>query len=261
MRALLPAWQEWMRVTHYSEHTVHVHGLHLGYFLDWCEERGIARPDEITMPILERYQRFMFHYRQRTGKPLTFWSQHGRLVTLRVFFRWLTRSRRVASNPAADLELPSLGPKTLPKHVLTDGGRGRARDGPARRRRSARAAGPRDAVRRCTRRGSAAASSWACASIAWTPARGRVLIRQGKGKKDRMVPIGERRARLDREGTSRRCGRCSPWSRTTGHCSSSATGQAFTANAVSQAMRRYVLRGEHRQGRARVTCSATRRRR
>ena len=48
--------------------------------------------------------------------------------------------------------------------------------------------------------------------------RGTILIRQGKGKKDRMVPIGERASRGS-TNTSARRGRNWPSSRTTARCS------------------------------------------
>jgi len=84
----------------------------------WCAERGLTEPGEITRPMLERYQRHLFHYRKRSGEPLTFRSQHARLVALRSWFRWMTRQNHILHNPASEIELPRLGHR-LPKHVLT----------------------------------------------------------------------------------------------------------------------------------------------
>ena len=36
----------------------------LRYFITWCDERGLQRPHDITRPILERYQRYLFLYRK-----------------------------------------------------------------------------------------------------------------------------------------------------------------------------------------------------
>lgn len=36
----------------------------------WCEARSIGRPQGVTKPILERYQRHLFHMRKADGKPL-----------------------------------------------------------------------------------------------------------------------------------------------------------------------------------------------
>jgi integrase/recombinase XerD len=46
-------------------HTVKNRRIELGYFIDWCEERSITRPDEVTRALLERYRQHVFHYRRR----------------------------------------------------------------------------------------------------------------------------------------------------------------------------------------------------
>ena len=51
-------------------------------FLRWCAERGLTEPVEVTRPVLERYQRYLFHYRKKDGEPLSFASQHARLIAL-----------------------------------------------------------------------------------------------------------------------------------------------------------------------------------
>jgi len=109
---------EWLRVKNYSERTVENREAYLTAFLAWCQERGITRPADVTRPILERYQRMLFHYRKPSGKPLSFRSQHSRLVPVRAYFKWLTRQNVLLANPASELELPRLE-KRLPKHVLT----------------------------------------------------------------------------------------------------------------------------------------------
>ena len=44
-------------------------------FASWCADRGVTRSAEVTRPILERYQRWLFHYRKADGRPLTFHTQ------------------------------------------------------------------------------------------------------------------------------------------------------------------------------------------
>ena len=81
-------------------------------------ERGLTEALEVTRPVLERYQRHLFHQRKRDGEPLSFRSQHAKLVALRSWFKWLTRQNHILHNPASELELPRL-PHRLPRHVLT----------------------------------------------------------------------------------------------------------------------------------------------
>jgi hypothetical protein len=92
--------------------------VHIGFFLQWCKERGLSEPVEVTRPVLERYQRHLFHYRKKNGEPLSFRSQHSRLVPLRVWFRWMTRQNHILHNPASELELPRLG-RSLPKNIFS----------------------------------------------------------------------------------------------------------------------------------------------
>jgi hypothetical protein len=89
--------------------------IELGYFIDWCEERSITRPDEVTRALLERYRQHVFHYRRKdNGTPLT---QHKRLISVRMLFQWLARQYHLLFNPASELELPRTEQR-LRRHVL-----------------------------------------------------------------------------------------------------------------------------------------------
>lgn len=71
MAAFVARYLEWLRVHNYAEPTVLNRELYLGYLVAWCAERGITQPKEITKPILERYQRSLYHHRKPNGEPLT----------------------------------------------------------------------------------------------------------------------------------------------------------------------------------------------
>lgn len=116
--ALAASYLEWMRVHNYSEATVLAREKLLGFLADWLELRGITRPADVTRPVLERYQRWLFHYRRPNGRPLSFASQQQRLIALRMLFQWLARRNLILSNPAADLELPRREYR-LPKAILS----------------------------------------------------------------------------------------------------------------------------------------------
>lgn len=109
---------EWTRATGRSDQTIDTRARALKRFIAWCDERGIDHPKDVTLAILERYQRHLFHYRKPNGEPLTFGSQQTMLVPLKVFFQWAARDRHILYNPASELVLPSL-PRRLPKHILT----------------------------------------------------------------------------------------------------------------------------------------------
>ena len=102
----------------YSEGTVEHRETRLRAFIAWCDERGVTHPQEVTRPVLERYQRYLFLYRKKNGEALSGRSQHMRLVPVKVWFRWLVRNHRIQSNPAADIDMPRVE-KRLPRHVLS----------------------------------------------------------------------------------------------------------------------------------------------
>jgi len=107
-----------LQVQNYSEFTVRGRAGHIQFFIDWLKERSITEPVEVTRPVLERYQRHLFHYRKANGEPLSFRSQYARLVPLRVWFRWMTRQNYILHNPASEIELPRLG-RALPKNIFS----------------------------------------------------------------------------------------------------------------------------------------------
>ncbi len=178
-----------LRVRDFSEHTIRNRESHIKFFLAWCAERGLTEPTEITRPVLERFQRHLFHYRKRDGEPMSFRSQHVRLVALRCWFRWLTRQNLILHNPASEIELPRLG-RRLPKHVLTIPEVEQVLQQPD----IADPIGLRDraileVLYSC---GIRRAEVIHLKLYDLDAERGTLLIRQGKGKKDRFVPIGER---------------------------------------------------------------------
>jgi integrase/recombinase XerD len=193
---------EWMRVTGYSQDTVRARRIAIRRFIGWCAERGIERPGEVSKAILERYQRSLFYYRREDGRPLTLGTQLGCLAPLKTWFKWLARENHIAFNPASELELPRQ-PKHLPRSILSvqeieailaeadpatpQGLRDRAMletlysTGLRRMELPGLALGDVDLARRL------------------------VFVREGKGRRDRVIPIGARAvAWLDRYLTEAR---------------------------------------------------------
>ena len=180
-----------LRVRDYSENTIRNQHMHVRYFLAWCAERGLSDPVEITRPILESYQRYLFYQRKRSGEPLSFRSQHARLVALRSWFRWLTRQNHILHNPASEIDLPRLG-RTLPKtilsveeveHIMT---LCEVEEPIGLRDRTILETIYATGLRRL--------EVVRLKLFDLQLDRGLILVNQGKGKKDRYVPIGERAA-------------------------------------------------------------------
>jgi integrase/recombinase XerD len=191
LTAYMQAHFEWMAVTGYSEDTVRARRTALRRFIAWCEERALKEPKDITKPILERYQRHLFYYRKVNGRPMTLGSQFGCLAPLKTFFKWLAKENHILYNPASEIALPKL-PKHLPRIILSI----QEIEAILREAEPSTASGLRDramletlystALRRMELPG------LALYDVDLT--RRLVMVREGKGKRDRVVPIGERAA-------------------------------------------------------------------
>lgn len=158
-------------------------------FILWTDERGVTHPQQVSRQVIERYQRWLYHYRKANGEPLSVAGQRCKLVPLRGFFRWLTRTAEIPVNPAADMELPRKI-KRLPRTVLTEAEAERVIAGVD----LGTPIGLRDRamleVLYATGMRRNELASLELGDI--EPERGVVLIREGKGGKDRLLPLGER---------------------------------------------------------------------
>jgi integrase/recombinase XerD len=173
----------------YSAHTVLNRDTSLRHFIRWCDERGLTKPSQLDRPILERYQRHLFYHRKENGEPLSIRTQHQRIIPIRHWLQWLVKQGHLLYSPAADLDLPRTDTR-LPKAILTVKEAEAVLAVPA----VETVVGLRDRAILETfystgmRRMELAALSLQDLDFE----RGTVLIRQGKGKKDRMIPIGAR---------------------------------------------------------------------
>ena len=158
-------------------------------FIAWAGERGVTHPQQVSLAVLERYQRSLYHYRKRDGEPLSVRSRRSKVAPLRSFFKWLTRSGEIPANPAAEMELPR-DIRSLPRAVLTQEEAERVLALPD----LGTPLGLRDRamleVLYATGMRRAELTRLRTGDI--EPQRALVFIHQGKGHKDRLIPLGER---------------------------------------------------------------------
>ena len=188
LASLVDQWLARLETRAYSPRTVASRVWALRSFLSWGEARGLSRPAEVDKPVLEAFQRWLWAYRKEgDGKPLAVTTQRGHLGAVQVFFAWACRENLLPANPAADLDLPRKQPRSLPRALSLEeveailavpdvgdplGVRDRAIletfYGTGLRRRELVNLDVADVDR----------------------SRGVVLIRRGKGGKDRFAPLG-----------------------------------------------------------------------
>jgi integrase/recombinase XerD len=189
MATLLAAFLERLRVKNYAASTIEDHDINLRHFIAWCVERAITRASDVTKPMIDRYQRVLYYYRKPDGRPLSFQSQHLKLSSVKLFFRWLTRENHILYNPASEIELPRVE-RRLPRYVLTANEADRVLSQPD----ITTPFGIRDRamLEILYSTGIRRAELVHLTIYDLDAERGTIMVRQGKGKKDRMVPIGDR---------------------------------------------------------------------
>jgi integrase/recombinase XerD len=185
---------EHVRVRNYSPRTVYRLERHLSYFRKFCEALGgagggLTQARQVTRAVILSYQSYLFHYRKQGGDPLSIGTQSQWLVGLVRFFSYLTREGLILYNPASDIDLPRKE-KRLPKALLS----------------------PEDVQTILTAidtRESAGIRDRAIVEVFYSTgirrmelanldiahldlSQGLLRIFLGKGKKDRVVPIGTR---------------------------------------------------------------------
>jgi integrase/recombinase XerD len=191
LAGLLDEHLAWLEARRYAASTVAARRRQLTRFVAWLEARGVTDPKQVTLPVLERYRLDLHERRKRDGSPLGWGSQAQMLVAVKGLFRWLTLTHRIRANPAAELELPRRTYR-LPRDVLTADEAELVLAQPDTRS----SIGVRDrailellystGIRRAE-----------CTNLALTDVelgRGVLLVREGKGGRDRFVPLGDRAA-------------------------------------------------------------------
>jgi len=93
-------WHQILKERHYSERTLEAHHWALQMFLHWAHDRELRRPEDITKPMLESFQGWLYRYRKADGKALAVSTQRARLGALQRFFAYLCRANHLPANPS-----------------------------------------------------------------------------------------------------------------------------------------------------------------
>jgi len=184
-------WLEWLATHNYSATTVIDRSFYLAKFVSWAELRGVTGPAEVTLPVIETYQRHVAAHRKSTGMPLAWSTQAKHLIPLRLFFSWCVRNRRILANPASELVMPRQDHK-LPAATLSHDEAEAVLSVPD----TATPIGLRDRAvmellyATAMRRGELVGLDLPDVDLA----RGWLTLRATKTRWDRVVPMGERAA-------------------------------------------------------------------
>ncbi|AXR62012.1 tyrosine-type recombinase/integrase [Leptospira mayottensis] len=159
-------------------------------FSNWCELREVRNVKEVTLSLLERYRTYITTMRKANGKELSNNQKYKYLNIVKDYFAWLTKKRVLLLNPALDLEIPKFVKQIIPHNVLSVDEAERILSMPD----VTTVYGFRDRVMleviystgiRRMELGNLYVSDIDFVTKT-------LLVREGKGKKDRLIPISER---------------------------------------------------------------------
>jgi integrase/recombinase XerD len=187
LEILLVKFSEHMKVTNFSDRTMPDYIRNVQRYLDYLRGLRIENIAEADRRVLLDYQAKVY-LETFKGKPLTPATQKARLTCVKTFYRYLLKNGHILYDPAADLDMPKL-PKLLPHHILSKKEMGVLLSKPDLET----PLGMRDrAIMEVLYYTGIRASELVGLTLNDLDlAKGELRINQGKGRKDRLVPLGE----------------------------------------------------------------------
>lgn len=188
IQILIEKFIKYRQINHFDEATLRQNQYNLKHFLNFlktCDEENIR---EITSMTLQKYQAVVYGTPGIRGKILALSTQRHFLCTVQAFFQWLVASGLILSDPSSALILPR-EKKYLPRNVMTVREVEKILKMPD-------VETPRGLRNRaimeilyCTGLRSAEIRNLKVYDVKLEERE--VFVRQGKGGKDRVVPLGE----------------------------------------------------------------------
>jgi len=176
-----------MKIRNLSKQTIKGALWRLGKFLDYLEAQGITRIDGITKGVVRTYQVELYQSINKKGRPNTISYQNTMLSAVKQFLRFLKEHDHIVSDPARDIRFAK-EPKRLPRGVLTPSEARRILHAPDTKS----VIGYRDRtileVLYSTGIRKDEINNLTIADVDYTD--GFLRVNDGKGKKDRVVPLG-----------------------------------------------------------------------
>ena len=178
-----------LQVNYYSPKTIVSKRETLHRFVSWCTKQKIEKPTQVTKEIIYGYKKHLHFYRTAKGRALSIHSQRLRLTVVKVFFEWMLKNDYIERLPVEDIELPKL-PHQLPRNILSIKEVESLLNSPdlttptGLRNRAMMEVLYSTAIRR------AELLDLELYDVDFE--RELIFIREGKGRRDRIIPIGQR---------------------------------------------------------------------
>ena len=186
---MVSSYPEHLAVAGYAATTITARRYHLAGLCEFLADRDVSEIEQVTPALLASYQRHLFVHRSAAGTPLSFRTQAQRLIALKGFFAHLAAEAVTPYDLAAGIVLPKAEHR-LPEGVLSAEEAEAVLAVPD----TTTVLGLRDRAMlelfysSAIRRAELIALRVHDVDIA----RKTLFVRQGKGGRDRHVPVGSR---------------------------------------------------------------------
>jgi len=187
-RELAERYLAWLAATRYAGASIKTYGTDIKWFLRYLEARGIDRIADVTAETLADYslrlreQRNTVHEGEKIGLP----HIAHRLFAIKRFFGWLAEQMIILADPAEDLELPRL-PATLPRTILTQKEAQRLVDAPDLK--SPVGYCDKALLETAYSTGIRSSELFRLKVTDFDPKNRTLFVKEGKGGKDRILPL------------------------------------------------------------------------
>lgn len=176
-----------LTVRNLAKRTVEARAFVLGKFFDYLQKRNVTGIDAISRGIILDYQTELYHTINKRGRPNSAGYQNALLSVVKGFMHFLQERDYIARDPSLDIPYAKL-PKTLPRGILTTTEARRIIVAPD----TGSAVGYRDRtimeVLYTTGIRKQELNNLSLNDVDYHD--GFLRIDQGKGRKDRIVPLG-----------------------------------------------------------------------
>lgn len=188
MTDLAEKYQKHLTVLNFAPGTIKGHLFYLNRFFRFLKEKGTGEITAVTRDTIQDYQTRLYEEINYRGEPNSVRTQNNALKVVKSFFRFLAEQGYLVGDPAKDISYAK-APKRLPRSILT----------PSEMRKLLQAPDTRTALGYRDR---------ALLEVLYSTAirkeevinlllqdvdyhEGFIQVNSGKGRKDRVVPVGK----------------------------------------------------------------------
>lgn len=118
MQSYITKYRDNLRTRNFSARTIEGQIFELNLFADWLKEKGIEEISAVCKDTIKDYQTHLYEQTNRTGRPNSIPTQNRKLGVVKSFFHYLHENDYTIGDPARDITYAKT-PKRLPRSILT----------------------------------------------------------------------------------------------------------------------------------------------